>query len=65
MSAGTLPPRKEIKAALRAAGLSNRQVRALLTSGWRGLVSESEAENEELRDTLEALRGSLSGERVS
>jgi uncharacterized protein (DUF1697 family) len=64
MSGGSLPERKDVKAALRAAGLSNRQVKALLASGWRGLVSESEAEAAELRDQIEALRGSLSGERV-
>ena len=64
MSGGNLPARKDVKRALREAGLSNRQVKALLASGWKGLVSESEAEAAELRDQLEALRVSLSGERV-
>ena len=59
------PDRRAAKDALRAAGFSNRQVKALLAHGWRGLVAEAEAEAAELRDTLEALRGSLSGERVS
>jgi uncharacterized protein (DUF1697 family) len=63
MSDGTLPERKTVKQALRAAGLSNRQVKALLASGWGGLVTEAEAEAAELRDTLEALRGSLSGSK--
>jgi hypothetical protein len=55
-----LPSRKSAKEALRAAGFSNRQIKALLASGWRGVVTESEAEAAELQDTLEALRGSLS-----
>jgi hypothetical protein len=58
------PDRKAAKEALRAAGFSNRQIKALLASGWRGLVTEGEAEAAELRDTLEALRGSLGSERV-
>lgn len=50
-----LPPRKEVKAALRELGLSARQVDAVLRHGWRGLVSESEAEAAELREQLESL----------
>ena len=50
-----LPERRAIKQALRAAGLSDRQVRALLAHGWAGLVTETEAEAAELRDELEAL----------
>ena len=54
-----------MKDALHAAGLSNRQVKALLAGGWGRVVSESEAEAAELREQLEALRGTFSGERVS
>ena len=54
-----LPPRKEVKAALRELGLSNRQVDAVLRHGWRGLVSESEAEAAELREQLESLNARL------
>jgi hypothetical protein len=64
MSDGTLPDRKTLKQALRAAGLSNRQTRALLERGWRGLVTESEAEAAKLRDRLEELRANFSGGRV-
>jgi uncharacterized protein (DUF1697 family) len=59
MSDGSLPARKDVKAALRAAGLSNRQVKGLLASGWRGLVTESEAEASELRDRLDELSSLL------
>lgn len=56
----TLPERKRVKDALRAAGLSNRQVDALLRAGWKSLVGESEAENAELRDALAALKQTVS-----
>lgn len=46
-----------MKGALRQAGLSNRQIDALLRSGWSGLVGESAAEALELREQLDALRG--------
>jgi len=59
-----VPEREAVKTALRSIGLSSRQVRALLEHGWRGLVSEAEAEAAELKDQLDALRSSLSGERV-
>ena len=59
MNDGTPPERKKVKEALRAAGLSNRQAKALLANGWRGLVAESEAEAAELRDRLEELGGIL------
>ena len=59
MSGGSLPARKDVKAALRSLGLSNRQVRALLASGWKGLVSESEAEAAELRDIISDLKAKL------
>lgn len=55
----TLPERRAVKDALRTVGLSDRQVRALLTSGWKALVGESEAESDDLRDQLEALTRSL------
>ncbi len=54
-----LPDRKAVKDALRAVGLSNRQARALLAMGWAGLVGERDAELEELKDTLEALSGTV------
>lgn len=55
-----LPDRKAAKDALRAAGFSNRQIKALLATGWRGLVSESEAEAAELREQIESLSGTFS-----
>lgn len=55
----TLPERRAIKAALRAAGLSDRQVRTLLTSGWAALVGEAKAEADALRDQLESLKSAL------
>lgn len=51
----TVPPRKAVKAALRSAGLSARQVDALLRAGWRGLVGESAAEVDDLRERFQAL----------
>ena len=52
----TVPERKTVKAALRAAGLSARQADALLRGGWSALVGATEAESAELRDQLAALR---------
>ncbi len=52
-----LPDRKVVKGALRQAGLSSRQVDALLRHGWRALVGETQAEAVELREQLDALRG--------
>lgn len=54
-----LPDRKIVKDALREAGLSSRQVDALLRRGWSALVGASEAESAELRDQLAALRQSF------
>lgn len=54
-----VPERRQVKDALRAAGLSCRQVDALLRDGWRGLVGASEAEASELRDKLEVLQAAL------
>lgn len=48
-----LPARRDVKAALRAAGLSVRQTDALLRDGWRGLVGQSQAETDELRERFE------------
>ncbi|MCC6172398.1 MAG: hypothetical protein IT481_10260 [Gammaproteobacteria bacterium] len=53
------PDRKAVKAALRAAGLSSRQIDALLRDGWRGLVGVKDAEVAELRDQLDALQSRL------
>ena len=60
-----LPDRKTIKDALRATGLSNRQIRAFFARGWRGVVPEVEAEAAELREQLAEYRGSLTGHAVS
>lgn len=54
-----VPDRKGGKAALRAANWSNRQVDALFRGGWKMLVSESQAEADELRDKLAALDSRL------
>lgn len=51
-----IPERKAVKAALRDLGMSARQVDALLRSGWRALVGETKAENDELRDQLDQLK---------
>lgn len=56
----TLPERKTVRDALRAAGLSDRQVRALLRDGWRALTSASESEAAELREQLDELSKRLS-----
>jgi hypothetical protein len=61
---GALPDRKAVKHALRALALSNRQTRALLERGWRGVVSESEAEAAELREQIEQLRGAFGDDRL-
>ena len=50
-----IPERKAVKAALRGLGMSARQVDGLLRGGWAALVGATKAENEELRDQLEAL----------
>ncbi|MEQ8207301.1 MAG: hypothetical protein RIA65_14105 [Woeseia sp.] len=54
-----IPERKQVKAALRDTGLSNRQVSALLRNGWKSLVGETEAENQELKEQLNYLRESV------
>lgn len=51
----TLPERAAVKQALRRCGLSDRQVRALLVNGWKGLVGEAQAEADDLRDQLAEL----------
>lgn len=51
-----LPERRDVKAALRAAGLSARQTDALLRGGWAALVGAAQAEAAELRDGLERLK---------
>lgn len=52
MSDRPIPERKSVKQALRDLGLTTRQVDALLRSGWRGLVGETQAERDELRERL-------------
>lgn len=54
-----LPDRKVVKGALRQAGLSSRQVDALLRHGWAGVIGATQAEADELRDQLAALRQSF------
>jgi hypothetical protein len=55
-----IPERKAVKTALRDLGMTSRQVDALLRDGWKTLVGETEAENEELREQLAQLRQKLS-----
>lgn len=52
-STENLPPRRDVEHALRAAGLSNRQARKFVSAGWRALVSETEAELEDVKALLE------------
>lgn len=56
MSTRTLPERREVKRALREAGLSARQVDALLRGGWAGLVGQPRAYSDELVERLERLQ---------
>lgn len=53
--------RKLIKAKLREAGLSNRQIKAFALGGWPGLCDETDAEeheqSEQLKEAVEGLRG--------
>ena len=55
-AAREIPERREVKKALRDLGMTSRQVDALLRDGWRSLVGETIAENEELREQLIALK---------
>jgi hypothetical protein len=59
MTERLMPERKRVKDALRALGLTNRQVDALLRDGWKALVGESKAEAAELRDRLAELQSAL------
>ena len=59
MAERDLPERRQVKAALRSVGLSNRQVDALLRRGWAALVGETAAEAAELRDRLAELQRAL------
>ena len=52
--------RKVLKAALTQAGLSARQADALLRGGYKLLIGETEAENQELKERLEELITQLS-----
>ena len=47
--------RKVLKQALQEKGLSARQADALLRGGYKVLVGETEAENQELRERLAEL----------
>jgi len=55
----TVPERKAIKAALKSAGLSTRQVDALLRAGWKGLVGDTQAHCDDLIERLSRLTTSL------
>jgi hypothetical protein len=55
------PDIRKTELALRAAGLTRRQARALLAKGWAGVVSEERAEADALRVELDALRERLIG----
>ena len=59
-----MPNIKEVEAALAGAGLSRRQRRALLKSGWSAVVGEEKAELDELRIALAELAGGI-GDRMS
>ena len=54
-----MPSRRDVKRVLRDLGLSHRQIDALLRDGWKSLVGESQAEAEELRDQLAALKARI------
>lgn len=54
-----IPERKAIKTALRELGLSVRQSDALLRGGYKLLVGETKAENQDLRDQLETLAAKI------
>jgi beta-xylosidase len=54
----TLPERKAVKEALRAIGMSKRQVDAMLTA-WPALVGATQAENDELHEKLAELQSRL------
>ena len=55
MSDREILERKQIKAALRAEGMSNRQINGLLRGGYKLLIGETEAENAELQEQLQDL----------
>jgi hypothetical protein len=61
----TLPERRNVKAALRQAGLSHRQVDAVLRGGWAALVGETEAENAELQEKLREITDALQSRATS
>ena len=53
--------RPDIEAVLRQAGLSHRQARKLLAIGWKGVVGERQAENDELKERIAQLEQTLRG----
>ena len=54
-----LPDRKIVERALRDIGLSSRQAKKLLSSNWRLIVGEEEAQNDEALELLERLQEKL------
>ena len=50
-----IPERSQLKSALRSTGLSSRQTDALLREGYKALIGETQAENEELQEQLDEL----------
>lgn len=60
MAERDIPERRDVKAALRDLGMSARQVDALLRDGWKTLIGETQAENQELRERLDELKKKLS-----
>ena len=53
--ADALPDKREIERALRAAGLSGRQAKRLLSGGWRALAPDDPLDAEALLIRLEAM----------
>lgn len=59
------PSRPEIERALRAAGLSSRQAKRLLSGGWRLVVGAEAEEEAELLDRLDEVQKRLTGQNGS
>ncbi len=53
--ADALPDKREVERVLRAAGLSARQAKRLLSGGWRALAPDDPLDAEALLLRLEAL----------
>jgi hypothetical protein len=54
-----IPERKHVKEKLRELGMTHRQIDGLLRAGWKNLVGETQAENEELHEQLKQLHETL------